>query len=439
MNIKKSKKKSKKKISNENEVGSNEAGDADGLEINPTKPRASANNFDNQKVSYNSNFRPEKMWFNVLRSIRSVRFLLSFLIVVLCLYFFKPFWIEIIDGELLNFRLLSKSELVSLNERMSAIEENFAKLTQENDALLQFYGESKNANAKIMQILSRLHILDDQINELKKSLVFENSAEWDEISSILKNVKTKTELLEKTNKRFNTLRDRLGKFKAEDFESLMSKVRDGEMQRVQLVSDIKRIQRQLGVMQKPIAINANQSHIRSKILLINQLIRAIESGTAFTHEFSALLTSLDKNDEIRNTLLSVEENSQEGALTNDMLQTEFSNIKNELIRLSTDGAEESKLYDQIFRELSSLIKIRKLDGENNNKSIISYVYNVETYLRQEKLDEALEYSLLIRNDYPKTEKLMQQWIAQLEASILTRRLISSLQTHAETIANNLTE
>ena len=383
--------------------------------------------------------------------IRTSRFLSSLVIItVLCsIYLTSPHWKPYVSAYLPAELFLEQPDprLTKLVSRIDQLEGAARKQVNLDTKIAALNVERQKYRKSITNLLKRIDTIEKSIVTVKeKASAAANSAEVAEAHQALKALnnrlakleassstegiadltfKSRLEKLEKDKSFTHRLTERISKLEDSGLQSETS-LNNALAQIDTSQNTIKSLNERVLAIEKSPGISEASKASLAIIHAAGSLREAVQKGYEFNTELNVLKALAKSDPAVHAILMALEKHSEKGVSTVSHLRDSFSKLAGSIV--AADYVKPSSNWkDKALQQISTIIRFRRIDGENSDASSESIVARSEKYLAIGDLDSAVS-SVEKLNGAAKL--LAASWLTSAKARLATDRVLSSLHNHA---------
>ena len=377
---------------------------------------------------------------------------LSSLVIISVLYtiyltspHWKPYLSAYLPEEL--FSEQPDPELTILRNRINQLEGDARKQVNLETKIAALNMERQKYRQSITNLLKRIDSIEKSIFTVKeKASAAANSAEVAEAHQALKALNNRLAKLEASSSTEGiadlTFKSRLEKLEkdrsfSQSLTKRISKLEDFNLQSETSLNNaltqidtsqntIKSLNDRVLVIEKRPGISAASKASLAIIHAAGSLREAVQKGYKFNNELNVLKALAKSDPAVHAILMALEKHSEKGVSTVSHLRNSFSKLAGSIV--AADYSKPSSNWkDKALQQISTIIRFRRIDGENSDASSESIVAQSEKYLAKGDLDSAVS-SVEKLNGAAKL--LAASWLASAKARLATDRVLFSLHNHA---------
>ncbi len=166
------------------------------------------------------------------------------------------------------------------------------------------------------------------------------------------------------------------------------------------------------------------------LIATGQLREAIYRGTAFDAELRALKLIAGSDSESAKTLQALEPLAEKGVATRGELASRFNELASAIIRAEV-VPEQPGWWRQTVQSISSVVTVRRIDGEAAGDSVAAKVARAQAGLEKGDLGTAVR-ELSALDGVP--AEVAGAWLAKAKARLAAEQALSNLTAHAVAVA-----
>lgn len=157
----------------------------------------------------------------------------------------------------------------------------------------------------------------------------------------------------------------------------------------------------------------------------------INRGQSFVVELNTLEIVGGRNQIVVNAIETLKPLSATGVKTFAQLKAEFDEMAHDVVFISNNPIPENSTYKQRFmHKMKSLFKVRKIDLADVRDTPDTIVARVESYLKDNKLDEAVKELEKLKNISPYGFKFVENWYNNAKERVEVDNIMSSVSAYA---------
>ena len=157
----------------------------------------------------------------------------------------------------------------------------------------------------------------------------------------------------------------------------------------------------------------------------------INRGQSFVVELNTLEVVGGRNAIVVNAIETLKPLSATGVKTFAQLKAEFDEMAHDVVFISNNPIPENSTYKQRFmHKMKSLFKVRKIDLSDVRDTPDAIVARVESYLKDNKLDEAVKELEKLKSISPYGFKFVENWYNNAKERVEVDNIMSSVSAFA---------
>ena len=364
-------------------------------------------------------------------------------------YLTFPHWKPYVSKYLPESLFIEKPDprLVALVHRLDQLEGSTQKQIDLANKITALNIERQKYRQSITDLLKRIDGIEKSISTVKeKASSAANSAEVAKAHEALKalnnrlvklesssftdgnidpNLKSRLEKLEKDKNFSQNLTERVSKL--EDF-GLQSnaKLNNALAQIGTSENSITSLNDRVSAMEKRAGMSEASKASLKIIQAVVSLHSAIQRGYKFNDELNELKAVAKSDPAIHTILMVLEKHSEKGIRTLSGLRDNFNKIAGSIV--AADFAKpDADWKDKALKQISTIIKFRRIDDKGGDLSTEGIVAQSEKYLSIGDLDSAVRSIEKLNGP---AQFLVAPWLASAKARLAADQVLSSLHNHA---------
>ncbi len=157
----------------------------------------------------------------------------------------------------------------------------------------------------------------------------------------------------------------------------------------------------------------------------------INRGQPFEVELNTIDIVGGRNQIVVDAIKTLKPLSEDGVKTFAQLKAEFDEMAHDVVFVSNNPLPENSTYKQRFmHRMKSLFKVRKIDLTDTRDNPDSIIARVESYLKDNKLDEAVKELERLASVSPYGFEYVKKWYDDAKARVEVDNIMSSLSSFA---------
>jgi len=342
-------------------------------------------------------------------------------------YLTWPHWYLKIRQQLPNLPPIEDARFGGLASRVEVLESSPSK-----DAdLTRMEVERKKLSDAVAELLDQVKTSEDAIVAVRKMAKAAATAEEvARASAELKRLNDRLTQLERAGSR------KKNKTKVEDTVKRAAEVEattadQSNSLEARVNKAISAIEKRIGTLlaNPPVALSAASAHQSAMALAVAQLRRTAEGGQPYRSDLDALAVILGDNPKLKAELDLLARSAATGITTISALHRAFSALAGELAAKA--GASTSKgWFDRAVARLSSLVRIRRVDGHGDPDATDTIIARAEADLAAGDLDAAVEAVKSLTAASPLSQTVAQQWLARAKARLAVENALTVMHVQA---------
>ena len=157
----------------------------------------------------------------------------------------------------------------------------------------------------------------------------------------------------------------------------------------------------------------------------------INRGQPFEVELNTLEVVGGRNQIVVDAIKTLKPLSENGVKTFAQLKAEFDEMANDVVFMANNPLPENSTYKQRFvHKMKSLFKVRKIDLRDIRDNPDAIIARVESYLKDNKLDEAVSELEKLESVSPYGFEYVKKWYEDAKARVEVDNIMSSVSSFA---------
>ncbi len=347
-------------------------------------------------------------------------------------YLTWPHWYSKIRQQLPQLPPIEDARVGGLVSRVEALE----SVPSKDAELIRMEAEREKLSGAVARLLDRVNTIEEAIGAVKKMAKAAATAE--EAAQASAGLKRLNDRLTRLESAGPSEKIEAGKIEKRITEAEAMTADQGKFLEARVTEAIGAIEKRVDslVINPPVAassapidlstVSARQS---AMVLAVAQLRRTAESGQPYKNDLDVLSTVLSGDPTLKVELDLLAGSAATGLATIDSLRRSFDALAGELAAKA--GAPAGKgWFDRAVARLSSLVRIRRVDGRGAPDAADTIIAGAEADLVTGKLASAVEAVERLVAASPSSQAVVGQWLAQARARLAVDKALTVMHVRA---------